>query len=143
MEKSRISFNVSATGPDLSLCVRFDGEIIYDVSPGDSVQEVVHEFDDDIEREHCVEFQMSGKLPEHTQVTESGEIIQDRVIEVRAIELDAIELKYLFNEVARYHHDFNGTADPVIDKFYGVMGCNGHVEFRFSSPMYLWLLEHM
>jgi hypothetical protein len=143
MEKSRISFNVAATGPDLCLCVRFDGEKIYDGSPNDTAQAVVHEFDDDVEREHCVEFEMSGKLSDHTQVTESGEIVEDRTILITDVTIDDIELGYLFNQITQYHHDRNGTVDPVIDNFYGVMGCNGRAEFKFSSPVYLWLLENL
>jgi hypothetical protein len=123
--------------------MRFDGVKIYDGSPSDTMQEMIHEFDDAIEKEHVVEFEMSGKLPDHTRITESGEIVEDRTISITDVTIDDIELGYLFTQVSQYHHDLNGTADPVIDKFYGVMGCNGRVEFRFFSPVYLWLLENL
>jgi len=143
MQPSQISFNVAATGPDLFLCVKFNGKIIYHESPGDIARTITHEFDDDIEQEHCVEFVLSGKIPDHTQIAESGEILEDRTVSICDVKIDGIDLGYLFNHISQYHHDLNGTSDPVIEKFYGVMGCNGTVEFRFSSPVYLWLLENM
>jgi hypothetical protein len=50
----------------------------------------------------------------------------------------------MFSEQAEYHHDCNGTAQQVIlDKFYREMGCNGTVSLKFTTPVYLWLLENM
>jgi len=46
-------------------------------------------------------------------------------------------------KLAQYQHDFNGTGNPTIDKFYGEMGCNGTVSLKFTTPIYLWLLENM
>jgi hypothetical protein len=49
----------------------------------------------------------------------------------------------MVTEVAAYHHDTNGSTGAVTDSFYGTMGCNGRVEMRFRTPIYLWLLENM
>ena len=49
----------------------------------------------------------------------------------------------MFVEQAVYTHDFNGTSKATENKFYGELGCNGTVSLKFSTPMYLWLLEHM
>jgi hypothetical protein len=38
---------------------------------------------------------------------------------------------------------FNGTSEVTEDKFYSELGCNGTVSLKFTTPMYLWLLEHM
>jgi hypothetical protein len=102
-----------------------------------------HSVDDDDEVEHVLCFEMSGKLPAHTRVSEAGEILGDRVITVSDVAFDGIALGHFFNEVTEYHHDFNGSADAVVDKFFGTMGCNGRVELRFTTPIYLWLLESM
>ena len=138
-----LTFVVQSTGPDLHLTVKLDDTIIYNKSPGDSPEKISYSFDDSVETEHVLCFEMSGKLPEHTTVTESGEIIQDRVIKISEVAFDDIVLGQVFVESAQYHHDFNGTGDAISEKFYGVMGCNGHVEMRFSTPIYLWLLESM
>ena len=42
-----------------------------------------------------------------------------------------------------YRHDYNGTTDPFDDEFYGEMGCNGTVSLKFTTPIYLWLLENL
>ena len=143
MSTGILTFVVQSTGPDLHLTVKLDDTIIYNKSPGDSPEKISYSFDDSVETEHVLCFEMSGKLPEHTTVTESGEIIQDRVIKISEVAFDDIVLGQVFIESSKYCHDRNGTSDPLEEKFYGVMGCNGHVEMRFSTPIYLWLLESM
>jgi hypothetical protein len=49
----------------------------------------------------------------------------------------------MVTEQAVYTHDFNGTQQEIQDEFYSEMGCNGTVSLKFSTPIYLWLLEHM
>jgi hypothetical protein len=144
MEKSRISFRTRATGADLTLVVRFDGQEIYRCPHLSSdFQDIAHEFDDSQEREHTMEIEMLGKTQDHTQVNESGDIISDRVVEIEDVALDDITLGHLLTEVAEYHHDGNGTRDSMQERFYGTIGCNGVVRLRFTSPIYLWLLENM
>lgn len=144
MDLSTVSFQARATGSDLSLLVRFDGQQIFSIDdlPQDFV-DITHGFDDSQEQEHVIEIEMLGKIQDHTQVDDQGMILQDRVIEIQKMCLDDIELGYLLTQVAGYHHDGNGTGEPRVEKFFGTMGCNGRVEFRFTSPLYLWLLEHM
>ena len=57
--------------------------------------------------------------------------------------LENVDLGYTFIENSVYHHDFNGTQDPVEDEFYGDMGCNGTLTFSFQSPVYMWLMMNM
>jgi hypothetical protein len=139
----KLSFSVAASGPDLRLIARLDDSVIYDNSPREQATEVQHEFNDAEERDHILSFEMQGKLPEHTKVNASGEILQDRSVTIADIAFDDIQLGHMVTEVAAYHHDTNGSTGPVTDNFYGVMGCNGRVELRFRTPIYLWLLENM
>jgi hypothetical protein len=143
MNKSELTFAVQSTGPNLRLIVKLDDNIIYDKSPGEILEKISYQFDDDTDRNHLLCFEMSGKLSEHTIVTESGEILDDITIKITDVAFDDIKLGQIFVESAEYYHDRNGTDDPTIDKFYGVMGCNGRVEMRFSTPIYLWLLENI
>ena len=140
---ARLCFDVSATGPDLRLQVRLDDSVIWDGYPLQNIETVTYDFDDSIEQEHVLEFHMRGKQPAHTVLTEDKTILQDRCIQINRLSFDEIELGHLFTEVTEYHHDHNGTTDPVTEKFYGVMGCNGRAEMRFRTPIYLWLLENM
>jgi hypothetical protein len=90
-----------------------------------------------------VEIEMSGKLPEHTAIDDQGNIVEDCTIEISEFSLDEIALVHLFTDNCKYTHDFNGSQAPVVDKFFGNMGCNGIVKFEFSAPLYIWMLENM
>jgi hypothetical protein len=98
---------------------------------------------DDTPAEHQLIFELKNKLPQHTVLDDAGKIIQDATISVSNLAFDEIVLNQLFFNLTDYYHNFNGTADPVKDRFYGEMGCNGQLILKFSTPIYLWLLENM
>ena len=93
--------------------------------------------------DHELRFVMKNKTTDHTQLDEHGKIIQDSRITIQNLCFDEIELGQLFIDHAEYTHNFNGTKDIITDKFYGEMGCNGTVSLKFTTPIYLWLLENM
>jgi hypothetical protein len=97
----------------------------------------------DDEGEHELRFVLKNKLNEHTQIDANNTIVSDARISVSGIEFDGIALDQLVPALAEYQHNFNGTWEPIIDKFYGELGCNGTVSLKFTTPIYLWLLEHM
>jgi hypothetical protein len=143
LNNSVLSFRVVSAATDLTLTVRLDDLVIYQgVAPID-YQEVRHEFDDSTECEHVLSLELSGKLSEHTTLDVDGAIISDAVITISDIAFDDIALGHMFTQVTQYHHDHNGTTESVTEPFYGVMGCNGRAEMRFTTPIYLWLLENM
>jgi hypothetical protein len=86
---------------------------------------------------------LKNKQPEHTQLSGLGEILQDSCLIISNLKFDGIELGQIVNDLSVYQHDFNGTQALTTDKFFGTMGCNGTVELKFSTPIYIWLLEHM
>ena len=92
---------------------------------------------------HKLQFVMFGKTAEHTIVDNDGNITSDTLLNISNIQISDIILDQFLNKIVKYNHDFNGSRDTITDKFYGVMGCNGTVTFEFSTPFYLWLLEHM
>jgi hypothetical protein len=127
----------------LRLTVRFDNTTIFDNILTDGLIKIQHEFVEKDDVQHTLEIEMSGKTQNDTVVDAHGNIIDDRLIEISSLNLGDIDIGQLFFDFSEYHHDFNGTADPLCDKFAGIMGCNGIVKFKFSSPAYLWLLENM
>ena len=143
MQTAEITFLVRATGTDLHLRLILDGQQIQDLEPTAQDQKISVQINDDVESEHCLSLLMSGKHWDHTKVDEQGTILEDRVIEISDVKIDDIELGYVFTQTAKYTHDCNGTAAEITEPFYGTMGCNGQVDFRFSTPVYLWLLENM
>ena len=121
----------------------FDDERVGSMILATESQQFRHEFPDLDDQEHCFEIELHGKTPDHTKVNDQGDIVQDVLAEIRDVALDDIQLGHMFLEKTQYHHDHNGTTDPVQTQFFGSMGCNGRVKLRFTSPVYLWLLENM
>lgn len=143
MQKAEIAFLARATGPDLRLSVILDGQEIQSLEPTAEDQKISLQINDDIESEHCLSLIMSGKQMDHTKIDDQGQIVEDRMIEITDVRMDDIELGYIFTQLAKYTHDHNGTSEITTVPFYGTMGCNGRVDFRFNTPVYLWLLENM
>ena len=144
MDTCKLSFSAAATGPGLHLRAWVNDQVIADQALAESeIVNVEHEFEDVEDVEHTLTIEMSGKSLEHTKVDDVGEIVSDRVINISNLMLDEISLGQVLYELADYTHDFNGTQPEITEKFYGTMGCNGVVQFKFASPVYLWLLENM
>lgn len=97
----------------------------------------------DDESAHSLRFVLKNKMPTHTVLDADGNIVSDACLTVQDVAFDSIMLRQVFFDEATYSHDFNGTGATTVDRFYGIMGCNGTVELRFTTPIYLWLLEHM
>lgn len=131
-----------ATGPGLALNFWFDNQLVGSLQLHDEFQQFEYQFEDS-EGSHEFEIELLGKLPEHTELDTDGNIVHDRVAEIANVALDNIELGHMFYEQTCYLHDFNGVGQPIEQKFFGTMGCNGRVKLQFSSPVYLWLLENM
>lgn len=123
--------------------VWFDGELIQDQQLTNEYQEFQHEFADSTSADHELGIELADKTHEHTRINNSGDIVDDSVIEIAQVSLDDIELGQVFVDHATYDHDYNGNGPTVQQKFYGILGCNGIVKLKFSSPVYLWLLDRM
>jgi len=139
-----ITFDISTTDASAKLGIRvlLDHVVIYE---NKHVQEPYHFSQDlsDADSEHHLDIELFGKLPQHTSINPAGEIVKDSIININNVEFDGIDITTIMSDLAEYHHDFNGTQDPTVSKFYGSLGCNGHVKFKFTTPIYLWLLENM
>ena len=119
-----------------------DEKMLFDTNHVENKQQVLVEISDD-EGEHELRFVMKNKTPNHTQIDEDGSIVSDARLIVTELAFDQIQLGNMLTEQAVYTHDFNNTKKSTQDKFYSEMGCNGTVSLKFSTPIYLWLLEHM
>lgn len=97
----------------------------------------------DSDAEHELVFELVGKLPDHTSINEAGEIVSDVLVLIKNFTIDDIDISRVFQNLATYKHNFNGTKEPVEEAFCGSMGCNGSVTLKFTTPLYIWLLENM
>lgn len=127
---------------DLAIEMWLDQHKFFDacVFPGQEI--VTHDLIED-EAEHVLRIVFKNKTQDHTTLSENGTILSDALIKIINIAFDDINIDQLFYENSKYTHDCNGTAEMQEHDFFGPMGCNGTVEFKFSTPFYVWLLEHM
>jgi hypothetical protein len=141
-----IRFNCVISSTDitvpLGMEIWLDDQKLFDQDHVDHTYPVEYEMPDD-DGDHELRFVLKHKRLDHTQVDADGNIVSDARIIVSGIRFDDIDCQYLTTELAEYQHDFNGSGQPTIDKFYGEIGCNGTVSLKFTTPIYLWLLENM
>lgn len=140
-----ISVDVQGTATEnpLGLEIWLDNNIVHDVNTGVDVETFRITLNDSNESEHELKFVLKNKTVAHTQVDESGNILNDATISINNLKFDDIDIGYAFNKLAIYTHDFNGTGSESTHDFFNTIGCNGTVSLKFTTPMYLWLLEHM
>ena len=124
----------------LAMQIWIDSEKIFDQLVVETIPVEFNIPDDDAE--HSLRFVMSNKMSDHTQIDDAGNIIADSRLTVSDIEFEDISLGPIVNDQAVYTHNRNGTAAETQEKFYGELGCNGTVELKFTTPVYLWLLEN-
>ena len=144
METVNISFDIETSDAECPLGVEIwlDDTVLL---TNNHVQEKIcfsHDISDD-DGEHELRVVMSGKTSDHTRVDEAGNIVKDATLQISNVVIDDIEVNHLFLDKCVYKHDFNGTHPKIEQAFYGVAGCNGTISLKFSTPIYLWLLEHM
>ena len=141
-----VKFNCLVGSTDFSvplgLEIWVDQHKFFDQDHVDQIYKIEHEIDDD-DGDHEMRFVLKNKQSNHTQLDSKGNIIRDATVSVSGIEFDDINCQYLTTNLAQYQHDFNGTGDPTTESFYGELGCNGTVSLKFTTPIYLWLLENM
>lgn len=139
-----ISCDISTTDSEacLGLEIWLNDQVVRDIDHVRQAEKFSYEISD-ADHEHALKFVLKNKTSQHTQIDEQNRIVKDACVTVKNLEFDGIPLGQVFFDLAQYEHDFNGTGGFTQQKFYGEMGCNGTVTFRFSTPIYMWLLEHM
>lgn len=141
---TNITFCVSPTNPDTALGFEawLDDKIMFDVNSVQPSTEVLIPVSEQ-DAEHVLKLILKGKCADHTTVDSNGEIVSDSLLNISDLAFDGIALGQMVYEHAVYSHDFNGSGNPVDDRFFGSMGCNGTVTLKFTTPIYIWLLENM
>ena len=139
-----LEFDIGTNRANCALGARvvLNGTTVYDNSHVTETYHFKHDISDE-DSEHELSIELYGKLPEHTQINDAGEITQDALLSITNILLDGINIDQMSTELIQYHHDFNGSQAATVDRFYGSMGCNGQLKLQFTTPVYLWLLENM
>ena len=144
METVRISFDVETSDAEcpIGMEIWLDDAVLL---TNNHVQEKIsfsHDISDD-DGEHELRVIITGKTSDHTIVDEAGNIIKDATLQISNVVIDELDVNQLFLDKCVYTHDFNGTQAEIQDTFHGIAGCNGTISLKFSTPIYLWLLENM
>jgi len=140
-----ISCTLGTTNPEMPLGFEawVDDRKFFDTDHVQAQQKIVLEISDN-DGEHELRFILKHKTLDHTQIDEASNIISDARLIVTDLAFDEIQLGHTVTEQSVYTHSQNNHSQSTIeDKFYSEMGCNGIVSLKFSTPIYLWLLEHM
>ena len=94
--------------------------------------------------EYTLNLIISGKENSHTKIDNNGNIISSTELMFSNFKFDDISIDSIvqLNSLS-YTHNFNGTSKTITEKFYNTAGCNGTIEFKFTTPIHIWLLENM
>jgi hypothetical protein len=144
MTTAVISFAISPSDPACPLGVEvwIDQQQIFNTEHLADTVNVSHDIVED-DSEHELRVVLKNKKTDHTTVDADGNITQDAVINVGLFEFEEIDVNQVVQDLAVYTHDFNGSGNTTRSKFFGSMGCNGTLSLKFSTPIYIWMLENM
>ena len=126
----------------INLKILLDDKIMFDRN---IVSEEKIQFDvNDDNSDHIMNFVISGKTDEHSIRDADGKILNSTEILITNIAFNDVDISnIIMANPLKYNHNFNGNGDNIEDKFYDIAGCNGTIELKFSTPIYLWILENM
>ena len=144
METVKISFDIETSDAECPIGIEIWLDDTVLLSNNHVQEKIAFDYNiGDDDGEHELRVVLTGKTADHTKVDEAGNIVKDATLQISNVVIDDIDINQLFLEKCVYTHNFNGTQPEIADTFHGVAGCNGTISFEFSTPIYLWLLEHM
>ena len=132
----------SDTAVPLGCEIWIDDACVFDQDRVTDPAVVAHKFSDD-DGEHTLRITLKNKLPEHTQIDDQDNIVSDALLSVTEISFEEIDCTQIVQDLAVYRHNLNSTGPEITDQFFSDLGCNGTVELKFTTPVYLWLLENL
>jgi hypothetical protein len=143
MHKVPVTFNLSSSDYKVPLTITMyhNKQVVYHtdhVANPQKVNIVLEHTDEDQE----LSWEMSGKTPEHTIIDKKGNILKDAALRTDNFALDGCKLEQLLINNCVYHHDSNGTGNPITATYDNYLGWNGKVIFKFTAPAYIWLLKN-
>ena len=92
---------------------------------------------------HVMTMQIGNKNEANTQVDRDGNIIKDTTIELKSLQINSIELMPLLYHSEQFAGFYINGQDNQYKTKMGNFGYNGIWEFKFETPIYDWMLEHL
>jgi hypothetical protein len=140
-----LGFIANEDCPEIQLEIKLDRTKISTLGFSTDLQTISYEIPNDTQ-EHELKILMYGKNPAiHTAVDQDNRLIRDAVCQLSYIRFDDIDVTDTFCQGRHecYRHTLNGVKEEsFFDTFWGLIGCNGLVTLKFSTPIYFWLLEN-
>jgi len=126
------------------LDVSVDENLLTTITAKSTCQTISATIPDSMIGQHSVTLVMRGKSREHTVLDKQGNIVDDVSFMIEKLEFEELDMREIFCMGHKcYLHNFNTDQPHALDEFYGHMGCNGTVTFRFDQPFYLWLHDQV
>jgi hypothetical protein len=138
-----LSLTLAATADcnDVTLEIYVDSNKIFQSAASTQVQTVSYSLSEN-PSDHVLRLVMSGKTRHHTTINPQGEILHDVAFLLNALEFENIDMTPVFyHNNPCYTHNLNGSAIERVDEFSGYIGCNGTIDFKFSTPIHLWMYQ--
>ena len=89
------------------------------------------------EGEHEIKVSLMGKENiSETILDEKGHIIKDQILSIKSVILDEIDVEMMLYDFSSFAAKTGEIQNKTID-----LGFNGDWTFKFSVPVYQWLLE--
>lgn len=127
----------------MTLVVQLDGTEVWRRENIVQAEHVSIDVSEDEDGDHSLCWIVSGKQPHYTVVDQQGNIVSDSMLRINNFTVDDIDLTGYLDQIATYSHDFNGNGALTVEKMYPDLGCNGTAEMKFSTPLYMWILENI
>jgi hypothetical protein len=94
--------------------------------------------------EHELSFVLSGKTNKHTEVDNNNNIISSAQVEITNITINEFDITRTLlsnDKISSYLHSCNNTTiETVHHGFDSLMGFNGNLVLKFSTPIHTWAL---
>ncbi|CAB4133624.1 hypothetical protein UFOVP257_346 [uncultured Caudovirales phage] len=155
MSKEVIHFKIGLSGtssskqPEFKICVNGSEFHHSTLTQNPNITEFF-EFDAEIdEGDNSLGIELLNKLPEDTIKDEAENIIEDMLLTIESIEIDDIDLGSLKWAISAYYPIYPEVYLDEDQKQQNEikncvhLGWNGTWKLPFSSPFYIWLLEHI
>lgn len=91
-----------------------------------------------IEGEHAIKIAYYGKDGRTQTIVENDVIVKDQLLNIDSLIIDDIAVDDVLWLNSEYVSEDGRKIDKIIN-----LGVNGTWTFKFSSPVYIWLLEHL
>jgi hypothetical protein len=138
-----IDFSANKDCADIVLEVHCNNKKISEYQALAVKQTVCVELDED-PADHVLRLVMRGKNQTHTVFDDQDQITDDVFIVIDRLEFEELDMREIFCQGQLcYTHSFNQNQPAILDEFYGLIGCNGTVDIKFFTPIFLWLNEYL